>query len=658
MDLVTVGPIAGGQIVWTPAHGGFVLTLVCKATFSLRPGVSPISPSAEPMVATDTYQDGELTAASDLVPLKKMPEVIVRGHVYTPGGRRIPSCVARLHVGDIDKSLHVEGDRAFGPDGHLGEITAFVRMPISWRRAGGGPNSDNPVGRDTGPSARPDNVGRIQVPNFFQVDSASPSRGQVVSPVGFGPVAPHWPTRSRCLFHHANGWDPSGWNKRPLPSDIDLSYFNVAPADQQRAAPFAGDELILSNLHPLFAELRTRLAPAAPKASVNRGQGDETVQLRADTLLIDTDRGTATLVWRGHLMIPHAEVAGKATLSLADDKVLEHAPLRPPVFDHTQAAHLTESPGRALPFQDTSSADSGAPTASEANLALAPRPNADSPSTENAILSGATMPLDALVGTTLAFGFAPTATPIPFPAPATPTLPRDPVLPIGLPFGQGAPVPSIGAHQEPVVGAQSPVGTPSPALEPMLSGVEMSPWAHPIAPSESTALPGLLSPMPLAVEIPPEPTPIAEVPLTWEDRLAQFPVDRCGAITASLARTRSETSRILNENKLDPASWAEIETHWKQAISEGVERGDVSALAAFDAGYVAQLERERGPISAEDYGQMVVAAERGKLPQTLSKMGLPRGAMIRIERVILRRAQEDPALEEALNTAVVEARKG
>jgi len=71
---------------------------------------------------------------------------------------------------------------------------------------------------------------------------------------------------------------------------------------------------------------------------------------------------------------------------------------------------------------------------------------------------------------------------------------------------------------------------------------------------------------------------------------------------------------------------------------------------------VEQLERERGPLHLNDYARLVVAAERGTLSATLAKMGLPRGSMLRIERVWLQKIAADEGLGAAVPLAVRAAR--
>ncbi|WP_437655273.1 DUF2169 domain-containing protein [Sorangium sp. So ce1182] len=317
MDLISECALRVAKVGWQPRHGSFAFTVVCKATFELRPDLSPLAATQVPVVEADvsTGDYGALALASELVPLKKRPEVLVAGHAYAPEGRPVPSLVARLSAGEIDKAIQVVGDRYFGRDGLLGEPAGFTTMPLVWERAAGGPGTPNPAGRPLGSAARADLSGRVPAPNLLPVGLRFRSRSDIVPPVGFGPIAPTWPSRAAYFHRHAAWWSPSRWHERPLPDDIDLGYFNAAPSDQQRAQPFGEEVIYLENMHPRFARLSTRLAPVAPVATVDHGSGMQRLQLRCDTLVIDTDRGLAMLVWRAHVLLDRADRAGRVVVT-------------------------------------------------------------------------------------------------------------------------------------------------------------------------------------------------------------------------------------------------------------------------------------------------------------------------------------------------------
>lgn len=374
MELVSQCALRAEKVVWRPGHGGFAFTVVCKATFDLRPELSPLAAAQEAVTVADVPagEHGGIAAASDLVPFKKRPEVLLTGHAHAPEGRPVTVLVARVAVGEIDKAIQVVGDRYFNLDGRLSEAVRFSRMPLVWERAVGGPETSNPAGMPLGEGARTDFFGRVTAPNLMAAGVMLAARSDSVAPVGFGPVAPRWPSRAGCLHQHAAEWDPGRWQERPLPADIDLAYFNAAPADQQRTLPFGEDTLYLECLHPLFAHLSTRLAPVSPVVTVDQGAGPQPLQLRCDTLLIDTDRGRAMLVWRGHLLLDHPDRAGR---------VLVTAPGAPPPRAPSFVADVTIAPvlsaaSPALPFSGSSAPATPVPPSVRAG-AVEPAPTAD-----------------------------------------------------------------------------------------------------------------------------------------------------------------------------------------------------------------------------------------------------------------------------------------
>lgn len=358
MDLISQGAIRVGKILWQPGHGAFAVTVVCKATFELQMGSSPLSATQEPIVEADVYNSAgsSLLVATDLVPFKRRPEVLVVGHAHAPDERPVQSLMTRLVVGEMDKSILVVGDRHMGLNGQLSEPARFTRMPLVWERAAGGPGTENPAGVPAGNALRTKLFSQIAVPNLLPRGTSIQSPGDIIPPIGFGPIAPLWPSRIACLHGHAAGWDPSRWHERPLPPDIDLAYLNAAPADQQRTAPFGEESLYLEGLHPRFPCLATRLAPITPVASVDMGSGPDPLKLRCDTLIIDTDRGLAMLVWRAHIVLEHPERPARVVISAPNAPEKGRAS-RPPAL--LEAAHPTTTlvpallgpSGPALPFE-------------------------------------------------------------------------------------------------------------------------------------------------------------------------------------------------------------------------------------------------------------------------------------------------------------------
>ncbi|MBI4704653.1 MAG: DUF2169 domain-containing protein, partial [Deltaproteobacteria bacterium] len=344
---------------------------------------------------------------------------------------------------------------------------------------------------------------------------------------------------------------------------------------------------------------------------------------------------------------------------------------------------------------------------SRASAPGAPRPSAPSWDEEIA-LPEPPAPPDA--GSTLDERLAPPARPsepLPFrqPAPRAPvesTLDESELPPAvpsrPLPFG--APAPAAAAPLPPPPVPRLPAAA-APGPVPSRPGKAMSPWAAAARASgrvSSADRAGAASESAGAAELagggPPQPPPmigpLATPEMVEREQAAATPAqveapaappgaepdagapapagepaavvdllsaEQCGAIAASLARRPDEAADILKESKLGPEAWKTIEAHWAEQIRDETGRGKARLLRAYDTAYVARLEEERGTIEVEQYARLVVAAERGQAAEVLRELSLPSGALVRIERVFLRRLVERPGLGERVRKAVEAARE-
>jgi hypothetical protein len=330
MDVVGRGPVRVGSLLWQPAPGAFALTVVAKLTFELAPGESPLADEPEHVYDADAHWDDDparsLVPSTELVPGKARPEVLLMGSAYAPNQASVAAMTVRLALGDVDKSARVCGDRWFSADGVLSEPASFARMPLSWERAAGGPETANPVGLRMGQDARSDAWGRTQVPNLEPMGAPLAERHQVLAPVGFGPMAPTWRPRLAHLLHRAPAWDPARWSQAPLPGGFDFGFWNTAPADQHLSELRGDEQIFLENLDRRTARLATRLAKARVHARVEwaGGGGRDLPFVLPDTLIIATDRGLAMLVYRGAVALDHPQRAGRVTI----EATVEAAPRR------------------------------------------------------------------------------------------------------------------------------------------------------------------------------------------------------------------------------------------------------------------------------------------------------------------------------------------
>ena len=732
MEVVSNGPLTVSSVLWRPRSGNFTLTVVCKVTYLLRPVASTLADEQDPIHEADRYWGDDPRAgihvAADLVPFKRRAEVILMGHAYAPHGKPTRSLIARLSVGAVNKRVEVFTDRAFGPDGQLREGVPFVKSPLLWHYAAGGPGTANPVGIRL--DAPPNMYGQRVLPRIQPPGIKVTSPQDAIPITGFGPISPAWPERQARLGHHANSWDHRRWFERKLPDDIDIAYFNVAADDQQLDVIHADERIVLENLHPQHPLLDTNLIPAAPLALVEQpGRRTDEVRLRCDTLAIDTDRGVCSLVWRAWIPLDAEDAQGRVTVQLAqrereatkelplDDEAARAYSLTgvatnvagalpfTPLSTDTVEARAPEIPievaTSALPFRTLTGASPAAaepggdeddlhddPPTPPRNVFLQGRPFSTpaanipppvgSPPPSGSMLTSSFM-LPSSSVTPSAPPVAPPLGPPPSalvpPPAALPPLARPPIA-TPPPLSHAAALPPSLLLLAPPDALSPPPPSPRPLpvspplAPPPLVSTSTSPEPAPIAPpvvtmaaprpvSPPPASPPLVSPplvSPPLVSPPPVSPPLVSPPTSLP--LERYPIATCAAIAASRGRPQAEEDAILRGHALPAELWARLMQHWNEAILREAERGRSDLRNAYDQAYVAQLEDERGPMTPAEYARLVLALERGCVGAVLRQLGLPAGAILRIQRVFLGRMAADPALGHRVRAAIAAAATG
>jgi hypothetical protein len=456
-----------------------MLTFVCKATYELKPGESTLALEHEPIYEADQHWSNDtewsLYAPRDVVPIRPRADVVLVGHAFAPDGSPARSLVARLVVGDIDKSIEVWCDRWFTQDGSLHEAPPFTKMPLLYERAAAGPDDGNPVGMRHGTR---DAYGKREIPNLQPPGVVITSPDDVIETIAFGPVAPSWISRRSKLGRHAASWDEANYHHQPLPQDIDASYFNAAPRDQQTSSLRGAERIVLENLHPEHKHLATALSGHTPQAFVERpGRAPQSAPMRPDLLWIHTDRGSCTLTWRGQIPVEHPREAGTVRIALAPPgKVLAWEDVegaeetKAPRSDRTGFTRVQDAPATGtLGIAVRGLAEA---VAAAAVLPFAPIAKAGAPPPRS---SG---PDQRLAGTPFAaISTAPRSDPDGWSLPGSPSSSQAPAAPtFGPPPApaQGAVLPSISAL--PLVSAvPAPPMSPPPMSPPKMSAPPMSP---------------------------------------------------------------------------------------------------------------------------------------------------------------------------------------
>lgn len=314
------------QESWTRDERGHEVWLVAiKASFEIDPNgkqrllkdQTPVN--LAPIHGTDP---NELLDDTDLNLEKKHTDVLVEGHVYTPGGQPSIESVARIKVGDVDKTVKVVGDRVFIPGPvsvRMSRAELFTKMPISWRRTFGGTDTEasrpdwdqrNPVG--VGFAADPQRLVGKTAPNFEYPDA--PYRDHKSGkPAGFGPVGRHWQPRVRYAGTYGRDWEQT---RDPLvPRDFNRLYYQCAPENQQAKTPLLGYEAVrLGNFTAdgFLQFLLPRITFDMTTEFYNRPDrknGEATIH----TLRIKPDLRQFSITWMSTLPVPFDEERLKMT---------------------------------------------------------------------------------------------------------------------------------------------------------------------------------------------------------------------------------------------------------------------------------------------------------------------------------------------------------
>jgi hypothetical protein len=140
--------------------------------------------------------------------------------------------------------------------------------------------------------------------------------------------------------------------------------------------------------------------------------------------------------------------------------------------------------------------------------------------------------------------------------------------------------------------------------------------------------------------------------------MPELPIELCAAVAARIDRAPELREAILAEMGLSDVAWKSTSHYWASAIRAEIEQGRTELLLTYDRAYVERIELERGELDVDDYTRLMVSIERASEGDAvLSDLGLPRAALVRIERVWLERMQADPAFGARVRQALTATRK-
>jgi hypothetical protein len=248
-DLTNRTPFAAERTFARDRDGSEVLLVVVKATFRLDGDALLIADEQQPVERTPRYLTDERSSLiydGDFALVKQATDVLMVGHAHALGEKPSTASEVSVRVGEWSKRALVFGDRRWTRElsgWWLSDPEPFTRMPLVYERAFGGEDEEqvyeaNPVG--VGFAEAPKDG--LVAPNFEDPDDLLRSPGARPRPMGFGPIARHWPLRRRLAGSYDERWLRE---RRPLvPDDFDDAFHQAAPPDQ-RVALEGGEEVEL-----------------------------------------------------------------------------------------------------------------------------------------------------------------------------------------------------------------------------------------------------------------------------------------------------------------------------------------------------------------------------------------------------------------------------
>jgi len=264
----------------------------------------------------------------DMFMPKQKGEVLAAGKFFSPGGRAAAAGRVRISVGSVDKTLHVFGDRHWikkaGLVTSISDPQPMTEMDITYMNAFGGTGyRQNPLGKGMEEEG---SEGTIPLPHIEYPDQLIGSPSDRPEPAGFGPIGPEWQQRAGKLGTYDRKWLETRWPW--FPEDMDWTYFNTAPEDQQIAGYFIGDEqVVIENMHPEQPTIHASLPGLRMRCFIWQGKdGDgifEELGTRLDTVWLFPAHQMGVVVWRATVPIRDDEAKDITAAFVAHEHLTE-----------------------------------------------------------------------------------------------------------------------------------------------------------------------------------------------------------------------------------------------------------------------------------------------------------------------------------------------
>jgi len=283
-------------------------------------------------------------AMLDMCMPKPKGEVLVVGKCFAPGSKPVPAYEVGLHIGPIDKTLHVFGDRFWkrkaGVLKTISDPLPFTEMAISYENAFGGPDyKKNPLGKGHAP-IKTDKGKMVQpLPNIEDPRDLIDSPKKKPEPAGFAPIDLTWPQRFDKAGTHNQKWLRERFPG--LAEDIDWTFFNAAPEDQHIEGFFKGDEPFeIRGMHPEKPLIQASLPGFKSRCFINQkvdqGEQFKEIETRLDTVWLFPHAEKGVVVYRGVAEVQTDDAEDVLHMLIAYERINDE----PRTFEHYREAFL------------------------------------------------------------------------------------------------------------------------------------------------------------------------------------------------------------------------------------------------------------------------------------------------------------------------------
>ena len=275
---------------------------------------------------------------------KPKGEVLVVGTCFAPGGKPVPAYEVRLKIGSIDKTLPVFGDRFWkrkaGVLKTISDHLPFTEMDIRYENAFGGPDyKKNPLGKGHAPVKTNTGEKVHPLPNIENPRDLIDSPRKKPDPAGFAPIDLTWPQR----LDKAGTYDER-WLREHFPGpaeDMDWTFFNTAPEDQQIDGFFKGGEPFeIKGMHPEKVLIQANLPGLKSRCFVNQktdqGEQFKEIDTRLDTVWLFPRAEKGIVVYRGVAEVGTDDAEDVLHMLLAYERINDD----PRTIEHYREAFL------------------------------------------------------------------------------------------------------------------------------------------------------------------------------------------------------------------------------------------------------------------------------------------------------------------------------